>query len=168
MRELKFRAWCEKPGSDTRFFYFFSVGHSVPAEYSVVAWSQFTDIKDKDGAELFFDDLVRIKSRMGEKAEWLTDAIYRICRGDLGGIELRFQKLAWEDEDKNQIPINQTLCEKYDSLTLDFRNRNYDKLAVPDTWGSNHHFGTRWQNNHYTNDIVLVGNAFQNPELLRS
>ena len=61
MREIKFRAWVEEPGTDIRWFYYFKIGETVPPSLSVVAWEQFTGLHDKNGKEIYQNDICKIK-----------------------------------------------------------------------------------------------------------
>ena len=57
MKEIKFRAWVEEPGTDIRFFYYFKIGETVSPSLSVVAWEQFTGLHDKNGKEIYEGDI---------------------------------------------------------------------------------------------------------------
>ncbi len=59
MSEKKFRALCEKPGTDTRFYYYFSIGQIIPSEYSVIEWEQFTGQIDSRNREIYEGDILR-------------------------------------------------------------------------------------------------------------
>jgi hypothetical protein len=43
---------------------------------------------------------------------------------------------------------------------------NYDKLAMHATHGKNPHFRTSWNEQEYSEDIEVIGNTTDNPELL--
>jgi len=58
MREIKFRAWVEEPGTDIRWFYYFKIGETVSPSLSVVAWEQFTGLHDKNGKEIYEGDIL--------------------------------------------------------------------------------------------------------------
>ena len=59
MREIKFRAWVEEPGTDIRCFYFFKINETVPPSLSVVAWEQFTGLHDKNDKEIYEGDILK-------------------------------------------------------------------------------------------------------------
>ena len=61
MREIKFRAWVEEPGTDVRWFYYFKIGETVPPSLSVVAWEQFTGLHDKKNREIYHGDICKIR-----------------------------------------------------------------------------------------------------------
>ena len=58
MREIKFRAWVEEPGTDKRWFFYFKIGETVSPSLSVVAWEQFTGLVDRNGREIYEGDIV--------------------------------------------------------------------------------------------------------------
>lgn len=61
MRELKFRAWVEKPGTDLRYFRYFGLNTMLPNDISVVAYNQYTGLLDKNGREIY--ELMEINNR---------------------------------------------------------------------------------------------------------
>ncbi len=63
MREIKFRAWVEEPGTDKRWFYYFKIGETVSPSLSVVAWEQFTGLHDKNGKEIYEGDILQSEAR---------------------------------------------------------------------------------------------------------
>ena len=62
------------------------------------------------------------------------------------------------DDNKNQYPISKELSFEHSTLGVDYRNDNYDKLAVMDSYGENHMNHKRWKQNNYSNDIEVIGN----------
>lgn len=124
--------------------------------------ARFTHFHDKNGVEIYERDKLRIISNMGDKMEYHTDAIYEVRIDPLSGVNLKFLELAWEDGAKNQIPIDLNPSVRYGSLDEDHRSGSkYRRLCIPDTWGGRIVMDQRWQNNHYTNDITVVGNLDQ-------
>lgn len=126
--------------------------------------SMILPLKDKNGNDLFPDDLLRIKGVMGDKGESKYDCIYKVNRLSIEGLSLSFVRLFSSDLDslENSYPINTTPSFRYGSLCIDYINRNYDRLAIPETWGENENYRQRWKECHYTNDIELIGNIYDN------
>jgi uncharacterized phage protein (TIGR01671 family) len=129
---------------------------------------QYTGLKDKNGKEIYEGDALRVKGIMGEAGQYSFDAIYKVNNLDYKGVSLSFLRLYNQEPDsvQNSYPILQSLSFYHNSLTYDYCNVDYDKLAIRETWGENSLYRTRWKQHHYTNDIEIIGNIYENPELL--
>lgn len=178
-REIKFRAW-DKSKNKWLGMWIFRGGHTgaknhydepeifdMPKyfEKSTVIM-QYTGLKDKNGKEIYEGDLLRIRYNIGEAKEYYTDSIYSVDVLSFKGLSLNFRKLFNEEDKKNQIPISQTLSFAYGNLKTNYVEQKYDQLAVADTEGHNYNSRTSWKENHWSSDFEIVGNIYQNPELL--
>jgi len=164
-REIEYRAWdiennkmlseidCEE----------FTL-HSIEDSKEFFIFMESTGRKDKNGKKIFEGDILGIRHGIGDQEEHYSHAAYLVTINPLYGINLSFLKLIGEQSRNNQYPIHSDLNVKYDTLQ-NSRAAN-DRLAVRATWGENHTFGHRWKQNHYSDDIELIGNVFQNQELL--
>ena len=169
MREIKFRAWdkvCKEYLPNIQ-------NHIGPVETAFGGMikndryviEQSKGLKDISGVEIHHGDLINVFFTSGD-GEHIHDCVYRVIDGDLGGIELRFAKLMWESYGYNQNTLYTVLTPKYSCLGTDYVNRNYDKLAVLETWGKNHIQGGSWKELDYSNYFKIIGTVNQNPELL--
>lgn len=83
-------------------------------------------------------------------------------------MSLSFVRLFTQEPDslENSYPISQSPSFKYGSLARDYVNQKYDQIAIPNTHGENAMSRTYWKEHHYTNDIEIIGNIYEHPELL--
>ncbi len=167
-REIKFRAWDKYNGK--------MFPDDIIQNWTVATfrWDnymtmQYTGLKDKNGKEIYEDDLLRVKGVMGDNREYSYDCIYRVNEINYKGLSLLFVKLFSEtpDNTQNSFPIVSSPRFEYGSLCVDYHNKNYDHLAFDDTSSENHLSGKRWKENHFTNDVEVIGNIHENPELLK-
>jgi len=185
MREIKFRAWAfddefmvDETYSDDDFVFtadggevklleakFDQINQAVSGygkcNHSIV---QYTGLKDKNGVEICDDDLLNVFFTSGN-GEHIHDCIYRATRGALGGIQFVFVRLLWSCHGHNQYPSSTTLCERHESLDYEYEE-NEIKLKVPDSWGENHLHGNKWKQNDKGFYFEVIGNIYENPELL--
>lgn len=165
MRELKFRAWNPTTKKMSKGDITLANAYCfVPA----CEIQQFTGLLDKNGVEIYEGAIVRMVFKAGEeKDNWYTDAAYSVQPLDHEGFSLWARSMMSED-DRNQYPIHNRPNFRYGSLTTDHRNGHYDRLAVADTWGENTLHRHTWQQTHYSNDVAVIGNIYENPELLET
>jgi len=167
MRQIKFRAW-----DGLTMVYPSIEGHGkinsgwIISNYETVM--QFTGLKDKNGKEIYPNDLLRVKGTMGETSQYKFDCIYRVNEINLDGLSLSFVKLFSEEPDsiENSYPINMHPSFRYNSLCTDYLYGNYDNIAFSETHGDNPTFRTTWKEHDYTNDIEVIGNIYENSDLL--
>lgn len=152
--------------------FFFCDTNNGESGYVNISKDSFTEIcidkTDKHGNVLYEGDLLRVKHLLGDNEGWYVDAIYRISVNIFDGVRLEFERLfdmSEEADPKCQYPPETTLSVAYRTLTTDYKTPDYNRLAVSDSYSSSR--TTRWQLNHFSNDIERIGNANENPDLLR-
>ena len=162
MREIKFRAWhkeareyCE--GTTANMFRWLEDGKPIILE-------QYTGLKDKNGVEIYDGDLLNVFFT-SSNGEHIHDCIYSATKGALGNIQFAFVGLLWSCYGHNQYPSSAILCERHESLDYE-HEENEIKLKVPDSWGENHLHGNRWKQNDKSFYFEVIGNIYENPELL--
>jgi len=164
--KLKFRDF-DHEEEKMRFFDMDSYDRQEHDSYgNIMLFSQY---KDKNGSELYENDLLRVKYLLAEDEGWYVDSIYKVELDLFYGMRLSFVRL-FDNSDsadlKCQYPPSQTLSVQYRLLTNDYVNNLYDRLAVAESWNEHHNSFRRWKQNHYSNDIERIGNIHENPELL--
>jgi len=149
-REIKFRAW------DGKMMFYGYVVHCNYAENAPIKVMQYTGLKDKNGKEIYEGDLIRAYFSFGE---YFTEAIYESRISPLDGLHLYYRALYGEevrDGKYNQYPASTDLCAVYGTLKEDYVNQNYDRLAYRNT-----NYG-----DCYSNDFEVIGNIYENGDLL--
>lgn len=168
MKRLRLQAW----NHSTKVMLTPSELSTMPTDYKApdrssetgTTYLLFTEYKDKDGEELFEDDVVRVKYGWGDEG-YAVDSYFQVCIDFARGLTLLFLRASYSLPAKtNQIMGSSLTFER--ELDVDFRDQKFDRLAVRDTNGENKTFGDTWSETKYSNDIVKVGNIYQNPEYL--
>lgn len=119
---------------------------------------QFTGVKDKSGAEIYFGDLLEVKfAAFDDKLQY--HAIYEVVDSWGGGFKLHLRKLFTPEETFYFITLDTS------RLREDYANQHFDHLALVED-GPDWLNGSRHKKNAYSNEFVIVGNIHKNPELL--
>lgn len=165
-REIKFRCydtalcrWVNMNG-DISPGVFWEHGEMLPIQ-GFFELSQFTGLKDKNGVEIYFQDLLEVRFDVWD-GEGKYHAVYEVIDGFGGGFQLRMSKLYAPEEAYFNITLGA------DDLREDYVNQCYDQLAIMDKWETRRTptGDKRVHERFYTNDIAVIGNVFENPELL--
>lgn len=170
-REIKFRAWhplnkeMVYPINGQNFGYGGYTRSDILRDFEDENIMQYTGLKDKTGKEIYEGDVVAVRNKMGDNSEYETYCAYSVNTLNHEGFEMIARKLLG-DNPNNQHPIHQTLSFRSRSLCTDYRNSNYDRLAIEETHGENHTYSKTWKQNQYSNDMEVIGNVYENPNLL--
>ena len=107
-------------------------------------------MKDKNGNEITNGCYLRIKYGYGKEKQ-LQDGIYKITLDLFRGISAKIVSII-----EPELTLHTSLSWERGDLTFDYVNQNHDRLAVANTWGENTRAGSRWEEQHYSNDIELA------------
>lgn len=130
MREIKFRAW----DKNSKTFVTLELVHgeynfmvSPPSFYDLEPWQQFTGLKDKNGKEIYEEDILKLSRRVGH----------------LGYLE------------KRRIYWNFLVKWSVDGFSLFSIRKNVER-----------HFGLRPFVKQVEPRLEVIGNIYENPELI--
>lgn len=167
-REIEFRAWDEEEMvlleiSELSFY----KGKICQIECTVddckkcievdhTILMRYTGLKDKNDKKIFEDDLLRVKYKIGNEVLFV-DSLFKVVLYKYRGVGIHHIKSMSPD---SMLPICPELSFESGALGIDYRNDKLSNLIVSDTLIYNIHFG-----NHYSNDIEIIGNIYENPEL---
>lgn len=140
-------------------------GDGEQCEIDQETLGQYTGLLDKNGKGICKDDLCNVFYTSGD-GENIHDCIYKVSVDPLYGLTLKFVKLLWESSGYNQYPLSTTLSSQYDKLEYSRESKGNNCIAVRDTWGENPLRREKWKQNDYSNYIEVIGNIYENGDLL--
>lgn len=156
MREIKFRVFDKEHKMMCTYYLTHVLFHLYYQDPNNFELMQYTGLKDVNGNDIYEGDLLNVFFT-SFNGEYNHDCIYQADINSIYGLTLTYRGLLWECYGYNQHTIATNISAKYNNICEDYRNKKYDRLAVEGL-----------DREDYSNYIEVIGNIYENPELITS